>query len=146
MTPEQGALIRQTWAVTKGPGQLVPRFYQLLFDLRPGVRSYFLQSDQASLEQKFHAMLDELVRVIDEPDRLVSVLAPLGRRHAGYGVEQSDYEIAGVALIGALRETCGNALTHEAEESWRELYNLVAAVMVRGSDAKARAGHGPAPT
>ena len=151
MTPEHARLIRQSWAGVKDSGQVVPRFYQLLFDLSPESRSYFVHTDSASLERKFHAMLDELVRVLDEPERLVKVLAPLGRRHAVYHVEWSHYEIAGVALIAALREVCGEAFTDEVELAWRELYGLVAAVMVRSATSRAsrsevRAGHGPAPT
>src|SRR5690242_10288710 len=41
------------------------------------------------------------------------------------------YVAAAGALLAALRETCGPMFTDEAEAAWRELYNLVAAVMIR---------------
>ena len=133
MTSNHEALIRSTWAAAAPHAAvLVDRFYQLLFDMVPESRALFIHTDRASLERKFLATMDELVRVIDHPERLVSVLGQLGRRHSDYGVDRAHYEVARVALLVALRETCGPSFTDEADEAWRELYNLVAAVMLRG--------------
>ena len=75
--------------------------------------------------------LGEMVRLLDEPERLVAVIAPLGRRHAGYGVREPDYATATAALIGAMRDVMADAFTEEMAEGWRELHGLVSAVMVR---------------
>ena len=139
MIPEHEALIRTTWAVVSPrAAALVDRFYQALFEISPESRALFDHTDPGALERKFLATLDELVRVVDDPERLVSVLAPLGRRHGGYGVEPAHYRAAAAALMTALRETCGEGFTAEAHEAWRELYNLVAAVMMRGGEQVGR--------
>jgi hemoglobin-like flavoprotein len=61
----------------------------------------------------------------------VAVLVPLGRRHATYGVREEQFALAGDALIEALRETLGETFTVDVEEAWRELVELVVAVMNR---------------
>ena len=142
MTPEHEALVRSTWAAAAPRAAvLVERFYQHLFQISPESRVLFIHADRESLEKKFLATMNELVRVIDEPERLVSVLGPLGRRHGGYHVEREHYEVAGAALIVALRQTCGASFSDEAESAWRELYGLVAAVMIRGSSRAAPSPH-----
>ena len=134
MTPEHESLVRTTWAAAAPHAAvLVERFYRNLFEASPESRVLFIHADRESLEQKFRMTLEELVRVLDDPERLVSVLSPLGRRHGGYHVEPAHYEAAAGALLAALRETCGPMFTDEAEAAWRDLYNLVAAVMIRGA-------------
>lgn len=134
MTPEHEALVRTTWAAAAPHAAvLVERFYRNLFETSPESRVLFIHADRAELEQKFRLTLEELVRVLDDPERLVSVLGPLGRRHGEYHVEPVHYEAVAGALLAALRETVGEGFTDEAERAWRELYNLVAAVMMRGA-------------
>ena len=139
MTPEHEALVRTTWAAAApNAAVLVERFYRNLFETSPESKALFIHGDRESLEQKFRLTLDELVRVLDDPERLVSVLGPLGRRHGSYHVEPAHYEAAAGALLTALRETCGPMFTDEAEAAWRDLYNLVAAVMIRGAQRGSR--------
>ena len=141
MTPEHETLIRTTWAaVAPRSAELVERFYQALFEISPESQVLFVHADRTALERKFLATLDELVQVMDDPGRLVSVLGPLGRRHGEYGVEPPHYRAAAAASLVALRETAGANFTDEAEQAWRELYNLVAAVMMRGGREVAQAG------
>ena len=139
MTPEHEALVRSTWAAAAPHAAvLVERFYRNLFEISPESRALFIHADRDLLQQKFRMTVDELVRVLDDPERLISVLGPLGRRHGGYHVEPAHYEAAAGALFAALRETCGESFTDEAEQAWRELYSLVAAVMIRGSGSGTR--------
>lgn len=135
MTPEQASLVRASWAaLAPRLAELTDRFYEALFQLDPEARALFDRTDRGALGRKLAQTLDEIVGVIEEPGRLVSVLAPLGRRHRGYGVDQHHYDLAGAALLTAIRET-GNGLSAEAEQAWREVYGLVAAVMLRAGDA-----------
>jgi len=139
MIPEHEALIRTTWAaVSPRAAALVDRFYEALFEISPESRALFDHTDRGALERKFLATLDELVRVLDDPERLVSVLGPLGRRHGGYGVEPGHYRAAWSALLVALRDIAGEVFTADAEQAWRELYGLVAAVMMRGGEQVGR--------
>jgi hemoglobin-like flavoprotein len=136
MMPEHEALVRATWAAAAPQAAaMVDRFYQVLFEMSPESRALFDRVDRGALARKFQLTLGEIVAVLDDPERLVTVLGPLGRHHAGIGVRPGHYDVALGALIAALRETSGDAFTAEAEEAWRELYNLVAAVMKRGDRA-----------
>ena len=136
MSPEHEALIRTTWAeITPRADELTERFYQILFDIHPTARALFGHVDRTALGLKVVRMLDEIVKVVDQPWLLVSVLAPLGRHHAGYGVDRYHYEAGCIALLSALRAVGGPAFTSEAEQAWRELYRLVAAVMERAGEA-----------
>jgi hemoglobin-like flavoprotein len=130
--PEQEVLIRTTWAeITPRAAELTDRFYLVLFDIHPTARALFGQVDRTALGRKVVRMLDEIVKLVDQPWLLVSVLAPLGKHHAGYGVDRYHYEAGCIALLSALRAVGGPAFTSEAEQAWRELYRLVAAVMER---------------
>jgi hemoglobin-like flavoprotein len=133
MTPEHEALVRSTWAAAAPrAAAMVDRFYAELFERSPESRALFDRVDREALARKFQLTLGEIVAVLDDPERLVTVLGPLGRHHAGPGVRSGHHEVALGALISALRETCGEVFTAAAEEAWRELYNLVASVMKRG--------------
>jgi len=137
MTPEQEAMVRATWAAAAPrAAAMVDRFYQELFERSPESRALFDRVDREALARKFQLTLGEIVAVLDDPERLVSVLGPLGRHHGGLGVELGHYEAAAGALLAALRDACGDEFTVEAEQAWRELYSLVAAVMVRGGERR----------
>ena len=139
MSPEQESLIRITWTVIAPRAtDLTEQFYLTLFELNPTARALFGHTDRAALGRKVVQMLDEIVKVLDEPERLMSVLAPLGRHHAGFGVERYHYETGCTALIAALRLVGGSRFTPEAEAAWRELYRLVAAVMSRAGNSGVR--------
>lgn len=132
MRREHEQAIRVTWERI-GPvaDDLVACFYGRLFEVNPGARVLFVHADSAAMRGKFLEMLEEIIRLVDDPDRLVSVVAPLGRRHAGYGVRREDYAAAGGALVWALHATLGEQFTEEMAESWRELFHLLSGVMVR---------------
>lgn len=139
MTHDQATAIHTSWALTApSRGVLAARFYHHLFELDPSLRALFAAADFPSLERKVTAALGELVRLLDEPQRFVAVIVPLGRRHAGYGVRDRDYATASVALRLAFADVLGTAFTGDMDEAWRELHALVSAVMLRaGMDSDA---------
>ena len=130
-------MIRSSWAeIAPRAEDLTERFYQTLFELNPASRALFGHTDRTALGRKVVHMLDEIVKLLDEPERLVTVLAPLGRHHAGWGVDRHHYENGCTSLISALRVVGGSHFTPEAEQAWRELYRLVAAVMQRAGQVQ----------
>ncbi len=54
----------------------------------------------------------------------------LGRRHAGYGVEEAHYDSVGGALLWTLEKGLGAAWTEEAAEAWSAAYALLANTMI----------------
>src|SRR5262249_31290847 len=53
-----------------------------------------------------------------------------GRRHAGYGVKERDYETVGEALLWTLEQGLGPGFTPEIREAWTGFYQLVADTML----------------
>lgn len=137
MTPDTEAAIRASWAeVSSRADAVAARFHARLVALDPEARAHFAGVEPAAHRRGLTRALEELAASLDEPERLVEVLVPLGRRHASYGVREEQFALAGDALLEALRETLGAAFTAEVEEAWRELVDLVAAVMRRAMHAR----------
>ena len=134
MTPEQHALVRESWQRfeprLRASGL---RFYQQLFELDPTVAHLFAHVDIDHQEHKLLTMFAEIVRVLDRPDELVPELAHLGHRHVGYGVKDDDYGSIGAALLWLLEQVLGEDFTPELREAWSEAYLLVSSIMRRGA-------------
>ena len=134
MTPEQHALVRESWR------RFEPRlrdsglrFYEQLFALDPTVAHLFERTDLVHQERKLMVMLAEIVRVLDRPAELVPEVAGLGHRHVGYGVRNDDYASVGAALVWLLDQVLGEEFTPELREAWSEAYLLVSSIMRRAA-------------
>ena len=134
MTPEQHALVRESWRRfeprLRASGL---RFYQQLFELDPTVAHLFAHVDIEHQERKLMVMLAEIVRVLDRPHELVPELAGLGHRHVGYGVKDDDYASIGAVLLWLLEQVLGEEFTPELKQAWSEAYLLVSSVMRRAA-------------
>ncbi len=145
MTPERERLIRDSWRQFEPMAQPFERvFYDHLFELDPETQRLFASTDMEAQGRRFWQMVAEIVRVLDEPDELVSQVAALGRRHVGYGVTDDQYEIVGAALLWTLEQALGPAFTPEVRDAWSEAYLILATVM-RRSAARTSAAAIPAP-
>jgi hemoglobin-like flavoprotein len=56
-------------------------------------------------------------------------LEDLGRRHASYGVTDTQYDSMGAALLWTLKQRLGRAWSPAAASAWNEAYGLLAALM-----------------
>jgi hemoglobin-like flavoprotein len=134
MTPEQHALVRESWSRFEPRlREMGLRFYEQLFALDPTVAHLFRSTDMAEQERKLIAMFAEIVRALDRPVELVPELAGLGQRHVGYGVHDGDYASVGSALLWLLEQVLGEEFTPELREAWSEAYLLVSTIMRRGA-------------
>jgi hemoglobin-like flavoprotein len=103
-------------------------FYQRLFELDPSLRSMF-RGDMAEQRKKLMQMITAAVKGLDRLDQLVPVVQNLGRRHAGYGVQDSHYDTVGAALLWTLEAGLGRQFTPEVKEAWATVYGLLATTM-----------------
>jgi len=134
VTPERERLVRDSWNQFEPAAPPFARvFYDHLFELDPGTQRLFASTDMEAQSRKFWQMLAEIVRVLDEPDQLVSEVAALGRQHVGYGVTDGQYETVGAALLWTLEQGLGPAFTPEVRDAWSEAYLLLATVMRRAA-------------
>ena len=132
MTPEREQLVRETWKKFEPKAADHARyFYEKLFELDPETPAMFAR---ANMDQQRHRLMETLGMLIAElhdPEQLVLDLVALGRRHIPYGVRDSDYDSAGVALLWTLEKALGPEFTPEARSAWTEAYQAIASVMRR---------------
>jgi hemoglobin-like flavoprotein len=78
-------------------------------------------------------MFAEIVRMLDRPEELVHEVADLGRRHMHYGVQDSQYDSVGSALLWTLERGLGADFTDQVRDAWTEAYLLVSSVARRAT-------------
>jgi hemoglobin-like flavoprotein len=133
MTPEQVTLVIESVDVLRPRmPEVAADFYRRLFELAPQLRELF-HKDLATQTVKFARELDEIVAVIPAFEKFEGRTAALGRRHAGYGVRASHYELVRQALLAALDNALGDAFTDATREAWLTAFGLVAEAMQLGA-------------
>lgn len=131
--------IRKSWREVEANGvELARSFYARLFELDPTIRDLFAIVELDSQGEKFMAMMGEIVRLVEDPDRFEAILEESGRRHAGYGVSPRDYMTVGEAFLWAVDHAIPGGFDPETRSAWAEAYTRMAHLMKRG------AGHNPA--
>jgi hemoglobin-like flavoprotein len=134
MTPERLRIVRETWKRFEPRAAEHARyFYDKLFELDPETVGMF---DRAKMDLQRHRLMESLgmlIAELDDPEQLVTDLVTLGRRHVAYGVRDSDYSAAGIALLWTLEKALGPEFTPEARAAWTEAYQAIASVMRRVS-------------
>ncbi len=134
MTPEHEALVRASWRRFEPfADDWATVFYRRLFELHPASRGLFAGAEMAAQQQKFVQMLGWVVGTLGSPERLVSEVARLARRHHAYGVHDSDYSSAGAALLWTLEQAFGPEWTPELRAAWAEAFLLLSWVMRRAA-------------
>lgn len=133
MTPHQIKLVQTSFEqLAPNAERAAEMFYCRLFELDSSLRSLF-QGDQKEQQTKLMQMMTVAVKGLSCPDSLVPALQDLGRRHAGYGVQDAHYNTVGAALLWTLKRSLGDALTLEVEEAWVAVYVLIATTMKRAA-------------
>jgi hemoglobin-like flavoprotein len=134
MRAETERLVRESWAQFQPMAvRSAEFFYDKLFELDPGARSLFAATDMEAQGQKVMAMFAEIVRLLDQPEELVAEVADLGRRHVHYGVQDSQYDSVGSALLWTLEQGLGPAFTPDVRDAWTEAYLLVSSIARRAT-------------
>jgi hemoglobin-like flavoprotein len=130
MTPEQIALVEQSWSMVFGSlDELADGFYRRLFAADPSLESLF--GDDLGVQRRlFTAELEQIVFSIRRHEAFLRRVEPLGRRHRGYGVRAAHFPVAGDALLAALAAVLGDRWTPPVEQAWRLGYALTAEAMM----------------
>jgi hemoglobin-like flavoprotein len=134
MDAQTKQLVQDSWTQVEPIADVAATlFYDRLFTLDPALRPLFPATDLGEQKKKLMQTLTIAVRSLDRLDQLVPALEALGRRHAGYGVEDAHYDTVGQALLWTLEQGLGAAFTPAVRDAWAETYALVASVMQRAS-------------
>ncbi|MGA7799495.1 MAG: globin family protein [Gammaproteobacteria bacterium] len=129
MTPQQILLVRSTWEQVAGqPESAAVLFYGRLFELDPALRSLF-RGDMTEQGRKLMTIIGMAVGGLGRLESLVPAIEDLGRRHAGYGVKDRDYDTVGAALLWTLATGLSDAFTPEAQDAWATVYGVLAETM-----------------
>src|SRR5262245_25767926 len=107
-------------------------FYRRLFEFDPPLQQMF-SGNMAEQQKKLMQVLTAVVEGLDNLYQLGPMVRELGRRHAGYGVIDVDYEKVGAALLWTLEKTLGPAFTPETREAWAAIYGLLATAMIQAA-------------
>lgn len=129
MTPREKSVVRETFAqVAPSADTAAALFYGRLFELDPTLKELF-KVDMREQGRKLMQMIGLAVSKLDALDELVPAVQALGRRHAGYGVKDIDYDTVGAALLWTLQQGLGPAFTPEVKSAWTTVYGLLASTM-----------------
>lgn len=133
MTPQQVALVQNSFESVKPIADTAAGlFYDRLFAVAPEYRRLFT-GDMQRQGRMLMNMIATAVNGLSRPDTIVPAVKELGRRHAGYGVAEKDYQVVGGALLWTLERGLGVAFTAEVKEAWAAAYGLLAGVMQEGA-------------
>jgi hemoglobin-like flavoprotein len=130
MSPEQKALVKETWLKVVPAADATARlFYDRLFEIDATTRSLFMTIDLMEQRRKLIQALTMVVQGLDNLEALVPTVADLGRRHAQFGVTDAHYDMVGAALLWTLEQGLGSGWTPEVKAAWSGAYALLADVM-----------------
>ena len=104
------------------------RFYAILFDTSPELRSLF-HNDIAQQTRMLTCMLGSLVKGLNRLLEIEGGLRALGRRHRDYKIDQADHEKVLRALLLTLAEFVGDDFTPEVSRAWKTVYGKIAETM-----------------
>jgi hemoglobin-like flavoprotein len=113
--------------------ELTTRFYEILFERYPQVRSMFSPERQKMQSRMLAQALAAVVDHLEDPDWLGETLEKMGARHVRYGVRDEMYGWVGESLLATLAEVAGDAWTPEIEGAWVEAYGAIAGLMQAGA-------------
>jgi hemoglobin-like flavoprotein len=123
-------LVQDSWQkVAAIAPQAAELFYQNLFAADPSLKPLF-KGEMPEQGKKLMQMIGAAVGKLNDLPTLVPILQGLGKRHAGYGVEDSHYQTVGAALLKTLGQGLGADFTEEVKEAWTAVYTVMADVMV----------------
>lgn len=129
MTPKQIELVQGTWRMVAPISDTAAElFYSQLFTVDPALKPLF-KGDMKAQGRKLMTMITTAVNGLTRLDAIVPAVQDLGRRHAGYGVKEKDYDTVGGALLWTLGQGLGEAFTPEVKEAWATAYGVLAKTM-----------------
>lgn len=126
-------LIDASVPVLREHGETITRcFYTRMFERHPELKNLFNMGNQQSgaQQQSLASALYAYAANIDNQDVLAPVVGRIVQKHVSLGVRAEHYPIVGENLLGAIRETLGEAATPELIDAWGEAYGLLAGALI----------------
>lgn len=129
MTPQQIRIVQSTWLSLLPVQDLAAQlFYERLFELNPSLKRLF-RGDIREQGKKLMQVIDLAVNGLSRFEQLRPMIQDMGRRHAGYGVQDHHYGTVGAALLWTLEQGLSAAYTAEVRDAWTAAYGVLATTM-----------------
>lgn len=129
MDQAQQELVRTSFArVAPISDVAATMFYERLFEIDPGLRPLF-KNDMKKQRAMLMAVLATAVGNLHQLEQIMPTVRALGRRHAGYGVKNSDYDTVAAALLSTLEAALGDDFTPAVRAAWVACYQTLAGEM-----------------
>jgi hemoglobin-like flavoprotein len=139
MTPEQVALVQQTFAeVVPLAAEAAEAFYGRLFEVAPAVQPLF-PGDMTKQRRKLMASLAIVVHGLSDLPSILPTASALAKRHVGYGAKPEHYPLVGEALLWTLARALGPHWTTEVASAWTAAYTTLSDVMMEAAYARPHA-------
>ena len=134
MTPEQIALVQDSWAKVEGiADQAAALFYDRLFSTDPALKPLF-KGNMEEQGKKLMTMIGVAVKGLDKLDAIVPAVQKLGARHKDYGVKPADYDTVAQSLLWTLGQGLGDAFDGDTEAAWTAAYTILATTMIDAAE------------
>ncbi|MCO1368758.1 NO-inducible flavohemoprotein [Burkholderia multivorans] len=129
LTQQTKDIVKATAPVLAQHGyDIVQCFYRRLFDAHPELKNVFnmTHQEQGQQQQALARAVYAYAENIEDPGSLAAVLKNIANKHASLGVRPEHYPIVGEHLLGAIKETLGDAATDEIVSAWALAYGNLA--------------------
>jgi nitric oxide dioxygenase len=124
-------------------------FYRNMFAAHPELTNLFNMGNQAAgaQQQSLASAVFAYAANIGNPAALGPVVNRIVHKHASIGIRAEHYPIVGHHLLGAIKETLGDAATPELLAAWAEAYTALANLLIQAEkDMYEQAGIEPGAT
>jgi hemoglobin-like flavoprotein len=106
--------------------QFVTKFYNNLSAADDRVPALFENVDVAVQRHKLWGAIVMIIKAVDDPEHLRSLMLEVGIQHAvAYNVPMDVMALFGDVMLVTLAETLGTSWTPELEDAWRETLSFV---------------------
>lgn len=107
-------------------------FYKNMFSAHPELKNLFNMGNQAQgvQQQSLAAAVFAYAANIDDLTVLAPVVSRIVHKHASLGISAKHYPIVGHFLLGAIKETLGEAATEPLLDAWAEAYGMLADALI----------------
>ncbi|EJO56091.1 NO-inducible flavohemoprotein [Burkholderia multivorans] len=129
LTQQTKDIVKATAPVLAQHGyDIIQCFYRRLFDAHPELKNVFnmTHKEQGQQQQALARAVYAYAENIEDPGSLAAVLKNIANKHASLGVRPEHYPIVGEHLLGAIKETLGDAATDEIISAWAQAYGNLA--------------------
>jgi nitric oxide dioxygenase len=107
-------------------------FYSNMFAEFPEFTHLFNMGNQANgaQQQSLASAVFAYAVNFENADALAPVISRIAHKHASVGITSEHYPIVGRHLLGAIKQTLGEAATPELIDAWAEAYGLLADTLI----------------